>query len=82
MTPDSDIDISSNSPSGCYFVIIGGKYMNMIGKVMEKVNSVLNYIGGIRPVAVFMISNKNKETVDIDVDYSFDRHKSTPVMVK
>ena len=55
----------------------------MIGKVMEKVNSVTNEVRGTRPFAVFLISNNNyKENVDIDVDYGFDRYKVTPVMVK
>jgi len=82
MNPDdSNTSLNFNVPSSCFFVIIGGKYLNMIGKVMEKVNSVSNDIGGTRPMAVFLMSN-NKENVDIDMDYSFDRYKSTPVMVK
>ena len=48
---------------------------------MEKVNTVTNDIGGIRPKAVFLMTN-DKENVDIDVDYDLNRYKSTPVMVK
>ena len=81
MTPGSNMKLTFDSPIGCLIVIIGGKYLTMIGKVMEKVNSVSNDIGGTRPMAVFLMSN-NKENVDIDMDYSFDRYKSTPVMVK
>ena len=49
---------------------------------MEKVDSITNDIGGTRPLAVFIISNTNKDDIDIDIDYSFDRIRSTPVMVK
>ena len=49
---------------------------------MEKVDSITNDIGGTRPLAVFIISNTNKDNIYIDIDYSFDRYKSTPVMVK
>ena len=55
----------------------------MLGKVMVKVNSVTNDVGRSRPLAVFLINDKKyKESIDIDVDYGFDRYKSTPVMVK
>ena len=58
------------------------KYRNKIGSVMEKINSITNDIGGTRPHAIFIISNTNKDNIDIDINYSFDRYKSTPVMVK
>ena len=81
MTLDSNTKLYFDSPSSCFFLIIGGKYLNMIGEVMGRVNSVLNDVGGTRPIAVFLMSlNYYKENVDIDVD--FGRHKSTPVMVK
>ena len=55
----------------------------MLGDLMEKVNSVTNDVGGIRPMAVFLMSNNNyKDNVNINVDFGFDRYKSTPVMVK
>ena len=83
MTPSSNTRLYSESPSGCFFVIIGGKYLTMIGKVMEKVNFVTNDVGGIRPMAVFLMSKINyKENVDIDVNYGFHRYKSNAVMVK
>ena len=83
MTPDSNKKLNFDSPTSCIFVIIGGKYLRMIRKVMEKVNSVTNDVGGIRPLAVFIMSKNNyKENVNINVDYGFDRYKSTPVMVK
>ena len=72
-----------DSPIGCLIVKIGGKYLNRVGDVMEKVNSVTNDVGGTRPMAVFLMSKNNyKENVDIDVDHGLDRYKSTPVMVK
>ena len=82
MTPDSITNLNFDSPSSCILVILGGKYLNKIGEIMEKVNSVTNDVGGIRPLAVFIISKNNyKENVNINVDYGFDRYKSTPVMV-
>ena len=82
MTPESNVKLNFDSPIGCLIVIIGGKYLNRVGDVMEKVNSVTNDVGGRRPLAVFLISRNYKENLTIDVDYSFDRFKSTPVMVK
>ena len=49
---------------------------------MEKVDSIINDIGGTRPLAVFIISNNDKDNIVIDINHSFDRYKSTPVMVK
>ena len=103
MTPESDIELNFDSPIGCLFVMIGGKYLNRIGDVMEKVNSVTNGyyynvtftsgeeewlystrggMGGIRPLAVFLISDNYKENVFIDINYGFERYKHSPVMVK
>ena len=62
--------------------MIGGKYLKRVGNVMEKVNSVTNDVGGRKPLAVFLIGQNYKENMTIDIDYSFDRSKSTPVMVK
>ena len=80
-TPGSELKLTFDFPSSCFFVIVGGKYLNKIGSVMEKVDSITNDIGGTRPLAVFIISNTDKDAIDIDVDYSFDRYRSTPVMV-
>ena len=81
IVPDSDTKLNFNFPSSCIFVIIGGKYLNMIGKVMEKVNSITKDVG-TRPMAVFLMDKSNfKKNVQIDVDYGFERYKSTPVMV-
>ena len=82
MTPKSNMKLNFDLPIGCLIVMIGGKYLNRIGNVMEKVNSVTNDVGGRRPLAVFLISRNYKENMNIDVDYIFDRFKSTPVMVK
>ena len=83
MAPDSNTKLNFDSPSGCIFVIIGGKYLRMIEKVMKKVNFVTNDFGKSRPLAVFLMTkNKFKENINIDVDYGLDRYKSTPVMVK
>ena len=83
MTADSNTKLNFDFPSSCMFIIIGGRYLTMIGKVMEKVNSVTNDVGRIRPMAVFLMSKTNyKENVNIDIDYGFDRQKSSPVMVK
>ena len=82
LTPDSITNLNFDSPSSCIFVIVGGKSLHLIGKVMEKVNSVTNDVGGTRPLAVFLISNNYNQELIIDVQYGFERYKSTPVMVK
>ena len=81
MTPESNTHLNFDSASSCFFVMIGGKYLNMIGDVMEKVNSVTNDIGGNKPMAVFLISNDYRKKLIIDIQYSFERYKSIPVMV-
>ena len=58
ITPESRMKVKFDSPSSCFFVIVGGKYLNVIGDVMEKLNSVRDDLGGIRPMAVFFNSNK------------------------
>ena len=80
-TPESELELTFDFPSSCFFVIVGGKYLNKIGSVMEKVDSIINDIGGTRPLAVFIISNNDKDNIVIDINHSFDRYKSTPVMV-
>ena len=80
-TPKSELKLTFDFPSSCFFVIVGGKYLNKIGSVMEKVDNITNDIGGTRPIAVFIISNTNKDNIVIDINHSFDRYKSTPVMV-
>ena len=82
MTPESNMKLNFDSPIGCIIVNIGGKYLKRIGNVMEKVNSVTNDVGGVRPLAVFLSSNNIKENVLIDVNYGFERNKHSPVMVK
>ena len=75
MTPDFNTKLDFDSPSSCIFVVIGGKYLNMIGKVMDSV-------GRIRTIAVFLMSKYNyQDNVVIDVDSIIKRYKSTPVMV-
>ena len=81
-TPEDELKLTLDFSKSCIFVIVGGKYLNKIGSVMEKVDSITNDIGGTRPQAIFIISNTNKDNIDIDIDYSFDRIRSTPVMVK
>ena len=81
-TPETELKLTFDFPSSCFFVIVGGKYLNKIGSVLEKVDSITNEIGGTRPMAVFIISNTNKDNIHIDIDYSFDRIRSTPVLVK
>ena len=82
MTPESNMQLNYDSPIGCLIVMVGGKYLHRIGSVMEKVNSVTNDVGGRKPLAVFLISKNYNGNVNIDVDYSLDRFKSSPVMVK
>ena len=82
MTPGSNMKLTFDSPIGCLIVIIGGKYINRIGEVMEKVNSVTNDVGSLRPLAVFLIINNYKRNAYIDVDYGLERYKSLPPMVK
>ena len=80
-TTEDELKLTFDFSGSCFFVIIGGKYLNKIGSVMEKVNNITTDIGGTRPQAVFIISNTNKDDIDIDINYSFDRYRSTPVMV-
>ena len=80
-TPVSELKLTFEH-NRCFFVIVGGKYLNKIGSVMEKVDSITNDIGGTRAMAVFIISNSNKDNIDIDINYGFDRYRSNPVMVK
>ena len=80
-TPEDELKLTLDFPKSCIFVIVGGKYLNKIGSVMEKVNNITTDIGGTRPLAVFIISNTNKDNIDIDINHGFDRYKSTPVMV-
>ena len=82
MTPDSKMKLNYDSPINCLIVMIGGKYLNRVGDVMEKVNSVTNETGGVKPLAVFLNSNNIRENVFIDVDYGFERYKHSPAMVK
>ena len=82
MTLESEIKLASDFPSSCFFIIVGGKYQNKIGCVMEKVDNITNDIGRTRPIAVFIISSTNKDNIVIDINHSFDRYKSSPVMVK
>ena len=73
--------LNYDSPSSCFFVIVGGKYLSKLGEVMEKVDFVRDDLGGIRPLAVFLNSNNYKDDIIIDLDNGFERYKSTPVMV-
>ena len=82
ITPKSKVKLNYDFPSSCFFVIVGGKYLSKIGDVMEKVDSVRDDLGGIRPFAVFLNSNNYKEDIIIDIENGFDRYKSSPVMVK
>ena len=76
MTTDLNTKLEFDSPSSCIFVVIGGRYLSMIGKVM-------NSVGRTRTIAVFLMSkNNSKENIVIDVDSIIQRYKSTPVMVK
>ena len=74
MTPDFNTKLDFDSPSSCIFVVIGGKYLNMIGKVMDSIRRT-------KTIAVFLMSNY-QDNVVIDVDSIIKRYKSTPVMVK
>ena len=82
ITPKSQIKLSFDFPTSCFFVIVGGKYLSKIADVMEKVDSVRDDLGGIRPLAVFLNSNNYKEDIIFDIENGFERYKSTPVMVK
>ena len=82
MTPESYKTLSFDVASSCYIVIIGGKYLDRISEVMEKVNSASNDLGRARPQAVFLVGRSYRENVNIDLDYGFDRLRSTPVMVR
>ena len=56
----------------CYFIIIGGKYLNRIKEVMEYSNK--------KTVAVFLYNNN--ENVNIDIDSNIHRQKLTPAIVR
>ena len=60
ITLESRTKLNFYFPSRCLIVMIGGKYLNRVGDVMEKVNSVTNDVGGRRPLAVFLISRNYK----------------------
>ena len=79
-TPEDELKLPFDFPKSCFFVIVGGKYLNKIGSVMEKVDSITNVIGGTRPMAVFIINNTHEDDV-ININYRVDRSRSTPVMV-
>ena len=81
MTSESNIKLNFDSPIGCLFVMIGGKYSNRVGDVMEKVNYITKDVGGIRPLAVFLMNSNIKENVYIDVRYGSERYKHSPAMV-
>ena len=82
MTPKSNIKLIFDSPISCFFVVIGGKHLYLIGDVMKKVNYLTNAVGRKRPLAVFLLTDNNKENIVIDLNYELERYKSTPVMVK
>ena len=82
ITLESRTKLNFYFPSRCLIVMIGGKYIDRVGDVMEKVNSVTNDFVDIRPLAVFLIGDNYKEDIIIDLNYRFERYKSTPVMVK
>ena len=82
MTQESNTKLIFDSPISCFIVLVGGKYLNMIGDVMEKVNSFTNDVGRIRLLAVFLLSINNKKDLTIDVKYGLERYKSAPVMVR
>ena len=81
ITPTSKMKINYDFPSSC-FLIVGGKYLSKLAEVMEKVDSVRDDLGRIRPLAVFLNSNNYKEDIIIDIENGFERSKATPVMVK
>ena len=60
ITLESRTKLNFYFPSRCLIVMIGGKYLNRVGDVIEKVNSVTNDVGGRRPLAVFLISRNYK----------------------
>ena len=81
MTPRANLTINFDIPMSCFFVIVKGKYLNLMNDVMEKVNSVTNDVGGVRPLAVFLFNDEFKESFDIDINDSLERSQSIPVMV-
>ena len=65
-TPKSELKLTFDFPSSCFFVIVGGKYLNKIGSVLKKVDSITNDIGGTRPLAVFIIRERvNKKMISL-----------------
>ena len=81
MTPDSKMKLNYDSPIGCLIVMIGGKYLNRVGDVMEKVNYITKDVGVVRPLAVFLMNSNINDNVYIDVRYGSERYKHSPAMV-
>ena len=71
MTPDSQMKLNYDSPINCLIVMIGGKYLNRVGDVMEKVNSVTNDVGGRKPQAALYIFWEYREPISENSEKPF-----------
>ena len=66
-----------NVPNGCSIVIIAGKYLTMVDKVMEKIDKITEDIAHMPEVVFVMLT---KEIPDVEVDI-LARNNMSPPMV-
>ena len=66
-----------NCPNDCSFVIIAGKYLNMVDDVMKKVDQITEDIAHM-PEVVFLLLNEDITDVEIDTEV---RNNVSPPMV-
>ena len=66
-----------NFPNGCSFVVIAGKYLNMVDDVMEKIDQITEDIAHMPEVAFVML---NEDVHDVEVNISA-RNNISPAMV-
>ena len=68
-----------NFPNDCSFVVIAGKYLNMVDDVMKKVDQIAEDINKIPTVAFIIL---NKEIEDVKVNTVIRNNFSPPLVSK
>ena len=65
-TTEVKIDLKGMEAStNCFFVVVGGKYLRLMDKVMDIVDKVTEDVGR-RPLAVFYVTKDEKKTTFYD----------------
>ena len=65
-TTEVKIDLKGMEAStNCFFVVVGGKYLRLMDKVMDIVDNVTEAVGR-RPLVVFYVTNDEKITTFYD----------------